>query len=47
METLGMVIALIGTVFSIAVISYALWNLFELLADAFDERDRAGWRQWS
>ena len=39
METLGIILALIGIIVSLSTIIYSLWNLFNLVADYIDEWD--------
>ena len=39
MESIGIMMALIGIVVSLGTIIYALWNLFDLMADYLDRRD--------
>ena len=39
METLGIILALIGIIVSLSTIIYSLWNLFNLLADYIDAWD--------
>ena len=46
MDTIGITVAVIGIIVSTATIVYALWNLFDMLADALDERDRIHRHQW-
>ena len=39
METLGIILALLGIIISLGIMIYSLWNLFNLLADYIDAWD--------
>ena len=45
MESIGLMIALIGVIVSLGTIIYALWNLFDMMADYLDGRERRHHRQ--
>ena len=41
MESIGLMLALIGVFVSVATIFYALWNMFEIIADHLEARERS------
>ena len=39
METVGLILAILGVIISLSTIIYSLWHLFNLLADYIDSWD--------